>query len=316
MNNSCSNVYIATKLFSFFDREVSELMYEAVSSCQKLREANIYLPFRDSNMKVDNTGDVAYNIFNADILAMNQTDFLLCRLDGLSYDAGVGFEIGYCFAREIPIAVFTTDFMKTKVFGRHFKVSILLESIATVFQYEYRNIRTLTYKEELDYNICCFVDYIKNALDSGNIASMYVQQSVNVKIDIFIDICGCKYEWSNVIAEEIKKFAESVGLICWVSRRYSVDYSIDSEFAALRSAFVFISCYDENEPDLDSCVLQGYAYHEGKRIFGYETNKVVYYVEGKQQMGVNLMLEQSCDFIARDIDALKTCILKLNEDRK
>lgn len=316
MNNSCSYVYIATKLFSFFDRAVSELMYEAVSNSQRFKNAKIYLPFRDSNMKVDNTGDVAYNIFYADILAMNQTDFLICRLDGLSYDAGVGFEIGYCFAREIPIAVFTTDFMKTKVFDRHFKVSILLESIATVFQYEYCNNSTLTYKEELNNNICCFANYIKNALDFEIIPTMYVKPSANLEIDVFIDICGCKYEWSSFIAEKIKKIAESVGLICWVSRRYSMDYSIDNEFAALKSASVFITCYDENEPDLDSCILQGYAYHESKKIIGYETNKVVYYVEGKQQMGVNFMLEQSCDLIARGIDAIKTCLLRLSGERK
>ena len=46
-------------------------------------------------MKVSSVGNVAKNIFKADIKTLNDTDIFITRLDGTSYDAGIGFEIIY-----------------------------------------------------------------------------------------------------------------------------------------------------------------------------------------------------------------------------
>ena len=59
-----NNIYLATKLYSFFDRQVSVVMYNSVLSSKKFRNDNIYLPFKDSNMKVSTVGNVAKNIFD------------------------------------------------------------------------------------------------------------------------------------------------------------------------------------------------------------------------------------------------------------
>jgi len=58
-----NNIYLATKLFSFYDRYASTNMYEAVLRSKKYSSSPIYLPFRDSNMKVSTQGNVAKNIF-------------------------------------------------------------------------------------------------------------------------------------------------------------------------------------------------------------------------------------------------------------
>ena len=44
-------------------------------------------------MKVSTDGNVAKNIFEADINSLNNTDIFITRLDGISYDAGVGLVI-------------------------------------------------------------------------------------------------------------------------------------------------------------------------------------------------------------------------------
>ena len=88
-----NNIYLATKLYSFFDRKTSVIMYNSILNSKKFRNDEIYLPFKDSNMKVSTDGNVAKNIFEADINSLNNTDIFITRLDGISYDAGVGLVI-------------------------------------------------------------------------------------------------------------------------------------------------------------------------------------------------------------------------------
>ena len=102
-----NKIYLATKLFSFYDRYASTHMFSAVKKSKKYSDAEIYLPFRDSNMKVSTKGNVANNIFIADINSLKKTDIFICRIDGLSYDSGIGFELGYCLAKDCILYVFS-----------------------------------------------------------------------------------------------------------------------------------------------------------------------------------------------------------------
>lgn len=306
--------YVATKLYSFFDRKISEEMFEAIQNSSLPGKDCIYLPYRDSNMKICTEGDIANLIFETDIEAMDNSAMVISRMDGLSYDAGVGFEIGYFFAQNKPIIVFSTDFMKNRVLGRRIIISSMLCEISTEFIYDYSYNTNESYKEELDRNIYLFREYVIQSLDS------YIPRSYHPHIDelfqntFFIDICGNKYEWSKMMSETIKNTIEEGGYECWISQRYNQNYDIVRELSALRTSKCIITCYDENEPDLDSCILQGIAYHDHKYIIGYETSNVVYYVEGKQEMTVNLMLEQSCNYIARSFCDLKKHIHVLEFD--
>ena len=84
-----NNIYLATKLYSFFDRKTSVVMYNSVLNSKKFSDDNIYLTFKNSNMKISTIGNVSKNIFEADIKFLNNTDFFITRLDGTSYYAGV-----------------------------------------------------------------------------------------------------------------------------------------------------------------------------------------------------------------------------------
>lgn len=147
-----NNIYLATKLFSFYDRYASTNMYDAILKSKKYENANIYLPFRDSNMKVSNIGNVSKNIFDADINSLKNTDVFICRIDGLSFDAGIGFELGYCLAKESLLYVFSTDFVRTKIFERKFTITNIVDKIANSFYYEYKDNETLSYEDNLKEN--------------------------------------------------------------------------------------------------------------------------------------------------------------------
>lgn len=133
-----NNIYLATKLFSFYDRYASTNMYNAVAKSKKYKDANIYLPFRDSNMKVSKIGNVSKNIFDADIKSLENTDVFICRIDGLSFDAGIGFELGYCLAKDCLLYVFSTDFIRTKICERTFTISNIVDKISNAFYYDYK----------------------------------------------------------------------------------------------------------------------------------------------------------------------------------
>ena len=150
-----NNIYLATKLYSFFDRKTSVVMYNSVLNSKKFSDDNIYLPFKNSNMKISTIGNVSKNIFEADIKSLNNTDFFITRLDGTSYNAGVGFEIGYCLAaKRVPLYIFNTDFYKNKLSSNiEYKLSPIMDKVTDIFKYQYINNSKLTYEDELDFNI-------------------------------------------------------------------------------------------------------------------------------------------------------------------
>lgn len=163
-----NNIYLATKLYSFFDRKASVVMYNSVFNSKKFSDDNIYLPFKDSNMKVSTVGNVAKNIFEADIKSLNKTDFFITRLDGTSYDAGVGFEIGYCLAKKVPLCIFNTDFYKNKLSNNiEYKLSPIIDQVGNIFKYEYINNSELAYEDELDFNIKMFSKFVTEKLDNA-----------------------------------------------------------------------------------------------------------------------------------------------------
>ncbi len=310
-----NNIYLATKLFSFYDRYASTNMYEAVLRSKKYSSSNIYLPFRDSNMKVSTKGNVAKNIFEADINSLNNTDIFICRIDGLSYDSGIGFELGYCLAKDCILYVFSTDFYKTKIINRKVLLSNMINKICNTFKYEYKNNQILSYEENLKNNIELFTEYVTDKLDNNNYR--YNNEFSNNKhYDVFIDFCGLKYEWNKILVKKLITYFDKNNISYWVSNRYDEEYDCDKELNILDNSKIYINCFDENEPNFDSCILQGYAYKKGKYIIGYESNNVIFYVDGMQEMGVNLMIEQSCNILVKDLKQLLDTVMELKNEKK
>ena len=310
-----NNIYLATKLFSFYDRYASTNMYDAILKSKKYKDENIYLPFRDSNMKVSNIGNVSKNIFDADINSLKNTDVFICRIDGLSFDAGIGFELGYCLGKECLLYVFSTDFIRAKIFERKFIITNIVDRIANSFYYEYKNRYTLNYEDNLKENINEFTKFVTDKIDKYEF--QFKNKHINNKqYDVFIDFCGRKYQWNELLLNSIVTELEKNGITYWISDRYKVDYDFEKDISALDNSRIYLTCFDENEPDFDSCVLQGYAYYKNKYIIGYESNNITYFVEGGQTMGVNLMVEQSCNIILKSYTKIVNKIMELKNEKE
>ena len=307
-----NSIYLATKLFSFYDRYASTNMYNAILNSKKYSFSKIYLPFKDSNMKVSKIGNVAKNIFDADINSLNSTKIFICRIDGLSYDAGIGFELGYCFASDCTLFVFSTDFYSTKIYNNDILITNIVSKICNTFRYEYVNNNSLSYVDNLELNMKLYSNFVTNKIDNNSV-KYNKKNSTTIQYDVFIDFCGLKYEWNRILTNKIVGFLKKNNITCWVSERYNKEYDFDKDLNALNNSKIYISCFDENEPDFDSCILQGYAYKNKKYIIGYKSSKVVYYVDKMQEMGVNLMLEQSCNVIVDSLNKLLNKVMDIGK---
>lgn len=310
-----NNIYLATKLFSFYDRYASTNMYDAILNSKKYKDANIYLPFRDSNMKVSNIGNVSKNIFDADIDSLKNTNIFICRIDGLSFDAGIGFELGYCLGKECLLYVFSTDFIRARIFERKFIITNIVDKIANSFYYDYRNFDSLSYEDNLKENINEFIKSVTDKIDKYNFRfkNKYIN---NEHYDVFIDFCGQKYQWNKILLNSFLAELEKNNITYWISDRYKTEYDFEKDISALNNCKIYLTCFDENEPDFDSCILQGYAYFKNKYIMDYESNNITYVVEGGQTMGVNLMLEQSCNVILKSYTKIINKIMKLKNEKE
>ncbi|MBG2877331.1 nucleoside 2-deoxyribosyltransferase [Proteus alimentorum] len=92
-------IYLAAPLFNeaelSFNKELKKILEPFF---------NVFLPQEDGlllrNLIKENIPyDIAEKkIFNADILAMNNSDIIIAVLNGAHIDEGVAFELGYCFA--------------------------------------------------------------------------------------------------------------------------------------------------------------------------------------------------------------------------
>lgn len=298
------NVYLAGKLFSFFDRACMLDVCKQIESIQNYSKYKVYLPYRDSNLVVSNQGDIARNIFLNDVRQLDITDIFVGKIDGMAYDSGIGFEVGYSLGKKIPIVVFSTDFYDTAILDKKISFSPVINEIANCFKYDFYENCDLGYEEILRKNIVNFYDYIKKMMQDSSIlpyelpeASVSSDQSI-----IFVDFFGCQYEWARKMSEIIRINLINKGYKVYISDRYINSADVINDIKMIMSSKYVITCLDGMEPDFDTCILQGFAYSLGKTILGYETSAVKRFVEGKQKMCVNLMNEHSCTQIFHSLD--------------
>lgn len=136
------------------------------------------------------------------------------------------------------------------------------------------------------------------------------------KYDVFIDFCGQKYQWNEILLSAIQDNLNKNNISYWISSRYKKSYNIQEDISALDNSAIYLTCFDENEPNFDSCILQGYAYYKNKTIIGYESNNITYFVEGGQEMGANLMIEQSCNIILKSYKEIVDKIMEIKDEKE
>ncbi|WMW25855.1 nucleoside 2-deoxyribosyltransferase [Methanolobus sediminis] len=115
-------IYLAGPLFSQAERDFNVLLRD------KLVEMgfSVFLPQEDGNdTESSRMEDRQKNIFDNDVRGIDNSDIILAVLDGGSdVDSGTAWEMGYAYAKGIPVLGLKTDF---RTFGDEGIVNLMME---------------------------------------------------------------------------------------------------------------------------------------------------------------------------------------------
>ncbi len=121
VNDPRAGIYIALRLFDFEEKLKAERLAEAVEAgvAQALQSGGsdalgrkvTFVPFRDSDQNGTATYLDTQAIYAADLERLKHTALLAAYYDGVAKDEGVGFELGYCYAKGVPFLLVSTDFI-------------------------------------------------------------------------------------------------------------------------------------------------------------------------------------------------------------
>ena len=131
-------IYLSAPLFTQVERKWNR----ALATCLEnhIQGAEIILPqdfkFSDSfNRKEDFP-----RLFQACIDSLEDCDLMLAVLDGPDVDSGTAFEVGYAYARNIPIVGVRTDYRKCQDRG----VNLMLSQCCVTF------LREMSFSEDIE----------------------------------------------------------------------------------------------------------------------------------------------------------------------
>jgi len=118
-------LYLAAPLFSAAERNYNHYLAELLRN--NLFE--VYLP--------QDTGDDSHTrdrsahqcIFEQHLAALEATDVMVAVIDGADADSGTAWEMGYAFAKGIPVISIRTDF---RMAGHHEHVNLMLEQSSAI----------------------------------------------------------------------------------------------------------------------------------------------------------------------------------------
>lgn len=118
-------VYLAGPLFS----EAERLWNLKVAELLRSYAFEVYLPQEIGDSSAERDKDSHAEIFEANLAALDRSDLVIAILDGSDADSGTAWEMGYAFAKGIPVYGLRTDF---RMVGKSELVNLMLEQSAQV----------------------------------------------------------------------------------------------------------------------------------------------------------------------------------------
>jgi nucleoside 2-deoxyribosyltransferase/predicted secreted protein len=122
-------VYLAAPLFSAAERNYNRHLAERLQA--NLFE--VYLPQDTGDDSYTRDGAAHQVIFERNRAALEAADIMVAVIDGADADSGTAWEIGYAYARGIPVISIRTDF---RMAGHHEHVNLMLEQSSEVVRSE------------------------------------------------------------------------------------------------------------------------------------------------------------------------------------
>jgi nucleoside 2-deoxyribosyltransferase len=118
-------IYLAGPLFSEAERSWNLKIAEYLRSYAY----DVYLPQEIGDSSASRGVDAHQEIFTQNHAALDESDIIVAVIDGADADSGTAWEIGYAYARGIPVYAIRTDF---RMVGATEQVNLMLEQSAVV----------------------------------------------------------------------------------------------------------------------------------------------------------------------------------------
>jgi nucleoside 2-deoxyribosyltransferase len=114
-------VYFAAPLFTLLERRANRSLAKAIQ--RELPEAEIVLP-QDFKHEGKFNDEKAFGMIFADCIGgIDAANVVLAWLDGPDADSGTAFEVGYAFAKGVPVVGIRTDFRQNQEKGLNIMLS-------------------------------------------------------------------------------------------------------------------------------------------------------------------------------------------------
>ena len=141
-------IYISAPLFTQVERRWNRMLAGALK--KRMQGAEVILP---QDLKFSNSfnrqGDFPL-LFRACLDSLEDADVVVAVLDGSDVDSGTAFEVGYAYARAIPIVGIRTDFRRNQDRG----LNLMLSQCCTEL------LRSMSFNEDLDQLVSDLTDKI------------------------------------------------------------------------------------------------------------------------------------------------------------
>lgn len=118
-------VYLAGPLFSDAERFYNIRVAEYLRS----HAYEVHLPQEIGDTKASRGDDEHHEIFTVNHAALDNSDLVVAIIDGADADSGTAWEMGYAYAKGIPVYAIRTDF---RMVGAAERVNLMLEQSTVV----------------------------------------------------------------------------------------------------------------------------------------------------------------------------------------
>lgn len=118
-------IYLAAPLFS----EAERTFNASVARLLEHHLFDVHLPQETGDDSDSRSSREQDRLFHSNTMALENSDYVVAIIDGADADSGTAWEIGYAYARKIPVIALRTDFRRI---GNHEHVNLMLEQSATL----------------------------------------------------------------------------------------------------------------------------------------------------------------------------------------
>lgn len=303
--------YIQNRLYNVNNRLAALDLYERIEEwIQKgvlVDMESSYLPFKSTN----NTGcDGEDGIFEMDEKALKSCTAVLGYFDGWTYDPGCAFEIGCGYAWGYPVYLVTTDIFKSSVGDskEYYYGSRLVEYMAKIVAVPDLNQDIGDYRRRNEDVLERAMEGLKKNLKEDFSAKRPEPEKTEMLpavYDYYFDPNFKYTECGRMLLARMMKAADASG------RKYVVGDNqgdIEEDLKNLRRSRQSVFYFDTAEPNVDSGILEGFAYGIGQRPLVYAPGQQRIQMSGKWPIQLNTMNYWCAEKVTDSIEELEELI--------